>query len=286
MFRSPCDLAMYLETLTCNVLDLERNSKIWKVRETSITDFVIANFMAHKFFPWIKVDGSNEATTNADFEVIFRTGGRDLTLLIQAKRSCISKAKSVSIPELFHPETTGSQNLALINYAARMKMIPLYSFYFSNAAIRSLSSSLVKHAIRGIMLNRAGYVRSLGFRKPAFKKNILQANRILTGSFPFHSIFCVAQSTRSLEEIARLSLAIPDAPRTIDASKSPELIEFTETEETLEIDLENIITPSISLEQRRVRDSETRDYRDGPFVNFQTFRVLVDLDHLEDAKRP
>ena len=285
MFRTPCDLAKYLEALTRNVLDLERNSKkLWKVRETSITDLIIANFMAHNFYPWVEVDGSNEATTNADFEVIFRIGGRDLTLLIQAKRSHISQANSVSIPELFHPKTSGSQNLALINYAAKMKMIPLYSFYFSSAATGILPPSPLGQPNQGIMLNGATKVRSLGFKKPKSKKNILQANSILLGSFPFHSIFCTAQSTRSLEAIARLSLNLPETLRTIDTPKAPEPIDTDEKDEIAEVDLENLITPSISLDQRRVLDSAGRDYREDPYASFQTFRVLVDLDKLDGAK--
>lgn len=71
MFKDACSLSKYLELITENVLSLERTSKIWKVRETSITDLIIASFKAMPGGSCITVDASHEATTNADFEINF-----------------------------------------------------------------------------------------------------------------------------------------------------------------------------------------------------------------------
>lgn len=272
MFSTPCDLAKYLETLTSNVLDLERSSRIWKVRETSITDFIVASFMAQGQFPQVKVDGSNEATTNADFEVIFRYGNRDLTLLIQAKRSEISGSGSVRVPQLFHPNASGSQNLSLIRYAARMKMVPLYALYFSSRAKHIVNTIYSSPTISGVMLNSAIKIRDLGYRKSSGKRNILQVEKILPGLIPFHAIFCMTKSRSPLEDIAerllgtQLSLSVAESSR---PSGAVDLPEFT---------LDSVITESISLEERRIRDRDIREYRDDPYSGFQTFRVLIDLD--------
>jgi hypothetical protein len=115
MFKGPCDLAQYLENLSSEVLSLERSSNVWKVRETSITDVIIANFRMSSWAGSIDVDASKEATTNADFEIVFRSKGCDLTLLLQAKRTSETKSKTPNIPELFHQNSTGCQNKLLID---------------------------------------------------------------------------------------------------------------------------------------------------------------------------
>ena len=56
MFKNPCDLAKYVEVLGSNILDLERSSKVWKVRETSITDLIIASFKANAKSTWLEVE--------------------------------------------------------------------------------------------------------------------------------------------------------------------------------------------------------------------------------------
>ena len=257
MFKNPCDLAKYVEVLGSNILDLERSSKVWKVRETSITDLIIASFKANAKSTWLEVDASHEATTNADFEVIFRSGGKDLTFLIQAKRTGATKKDAATIPELFHPKSSGQQNKSLIDFSNKNSMIALYSVFLSAKQVSSLTSHSCPFA--GIMIQPAIDVRNIGFRYP--KKNILLASSILKKSVPFHRLFCAASSKRTLVGVAQT--VMPG-----DSGLGEEEISAR-------------ITPSISFQERRNRDRDQRLYRDAGDRSFDTFRVLIKIEGIE-----
>lgn len=257
MFENPCDLAKYVEVLGSNILDLERSSKVWKVRETSITDLIIASFKANITPAWLEVDASHEATTNADFEVIFRSGGKDLTFLIQAKRTGATKKGAATIPELFHPKSSGLQNRSLIDFAKNNNMIALYSVFLSTKQVSNLTSHI--YPFSGIMIQPAIEVRNNGYRHP--KKNVLLASNILKKSVPFHRLFCAASSKRTLVSVAQ-----------------------TLVSEDSGLDEEEIsarITPSISFQERRERDRDQRLYRDAADRSFDTFRVLIKIEGID-----
>ena len=257
MFKNPCDLAKYIEVLGSNILDLERSSKVWKVRETSITDLIIASFKANVKLPWIEVDASHEATTNADFEVIFRSGGKDLTFLIQAKRTGETTQGTATIPELFHPKSSGEQNRALIDFAKKNNMIALYSVFLSAKQVLNLTSHGCPYT--GIMIQPAIVVRQNGYKHP--KNNVLLAADILKKSIPFHRLFCATSSQKTLEGIAQTVMP------------SDSVLGMREIAER--------ITPSMSFQERRNRDRDQRLYRDSDDGSFDTFRILIKIEGID-----
>jgi hypothetical protein len=257
MFKNTCQLAKYLEKLTAVTLDLERKSKIWKVRETSITDTIIANFFSFNVTSGVKVDASDELTTNADFEVIFRKAGKDLTVLIQAKRTKRSLTGTTNIPELFHPHASGDQCNELINYANTNRMFSLYAVYLNSASIKELSNCM-SSTFSGIMLENASTIRNEGFKNP--KNNILLARKLLKNPKHFHELFCIAEKERSLNGIKNW---LSDA--------------FGEQDF-------NVITDEISLDERSRRDStrwdnraENYDTDESENDGSHTPRLLVEL---------
>jgi uncharacterized protein DUF6615 len=257
---TPCEIAKNLEKLTSTFLDLERPTKFWKVRETSITDFIIASFKIRMKYKWVEVDASHEATTNADFEVILRQGGRDLTFLIQAKRTEFTKSGTLIAPEVFHPQTSGEQNKNLIEFANNNKMAALYSFFLSSNGKDHLKHK-VSPPITGIMLEYATEIRNIGFRKPV--NNIKKCTSLLNGSFPFHRLFCLAQKNRELESVIG------------------GINEYSKRRGSKARLTHDIITEKISLIERRKRDRDGRSYREvDTFEGFETFRILLNMDEL------
>lgn len=270
MFSDLCALARYLESISSTILDLERSAKIWKVKETSITDLIIASFRNASSVPWLEVDASHETTTNADFEIILRQAGRDFTILLQAKRSGKTQSGTANVPEVFHPKGTGNQNRLLIDFARKNKMLPLYAVYLSTLDVKRLVGAPGLRRVSGITLQHASELRRLGFNQSG--KNTLLAHKLLEGAFPFRHLFCLELETHSLDAIART------------------LYQYASAD--LEFPLEDLITEEVTLEERGNRDMEVnRAYRlserrsedvskrDTP-PERRTQRILFNLDEL------
>lgn len=193
MISNPCECANHLEKLTADLLDLEQLSTSWRIKETTLTDLIISHFRILAD-PSVEVDASKESVTNADFEVILTDGKDDLTLLFQAKRSTQGKTNT-TIPELFHPHSSGVQNKKLIDYAAIEGSIPLYCVFLNSNSSTELGTSAT-----GIMTQSAKIIRDKGFQTFG-TRNTLQAKKILKGSKPFHTYFCRGSAQLSLPHL-------------------------------------------------------------------------------------
>ena len=188
---SACDVAKKLEDFIPEFIQLEHRSNIWKVKETSATDIVISAFCHWSNFQ-VNVDASNELVTGADFEVLFWfPSGKTLTFFIQGKRSDYSSnpkkvlIKRWSYKELFHKNLNGLQITQILNCCSSPDRIPVYAFFHSRDSQHDLGLSAT-----GIQLIHASFI------KPATapKRNILSTRHYAPNSFPFHKIFCLAET--------------------------------------------------------------------------------------------
>lgn len=199
MFNNFCQTAHFLEELTGNILDLERTSPVWQVRETSITDAIIATFRSMGSMFGVTVDASNETSTGADFEIVFNISGKELAFLFQAKRCGLTKNKSLTIPELFHPHGSGTQNQTLLNYShPTLPVLPYYALFLPKTASGILGAKISK-PLTGIMVQTAQKIFDEGFRKP--KKNVLLLEKHLTDALSFHDLFCAYDNADAVEDI-------------------------------------------------------------------------------------
>lgn len=136
--------AIYLEKICGNFLDLESPSKRWKVRETSVSDLIIAHFQ-NTSFTEVHVDASDELRTSADLETAF-CGTYNFITYLQAKRSTQNK-NSYSFKEINHKVGEHYQVKLLQEYCKtetakhRTPHIPLYLFYHGNQTSRILECS-------------------------------------------------------------------------------------------------------------------------------------------------
>jgi hypothetical protein len=227
MFSDSCKTATFLETFTSELLELESNSPVWKVRETSITDAIIATFKSHGKSFFVEVDASYEPVTNADFEVIFNFFGKEIAFLFQAKRCSTTPSGKIVVPELFHLHASGTQNDDLIAYGNSNSVLTYYAFYISKTDTTDLSVSRGR-PISGIMLQDAQKVRNIGFKKP--KNNIRILDTHLTNAIRFSELFCAFEKSVDIGSFLRL-LSLPDT-------------------------VLPLVTSEMSLQSRRERDDE------------------------------
>lgn len=195
MFSEAVLLAKDLEDFTRTFLDLDKYSQgKWRVMETSMTDVLIAHFVNAKIAN-VKTDGSIEATTGADLEILLNfPGGRQIVYVIQAKRSEPSSSRNLgySFKHIYHKpkKAIEHQVQTLYKYCRTMNAlqsiwhIPLYAFYHSDTAASTLGCS-------GIMVTHAGHVlKSLN----AKGRNKLECGFHQENAFCFHKAFLFARN--------------------------------------------------------------------------------------------
>ncbi len=249
MISNPCACAHHLEKLTADLLDLEQLSTSWRIKETTFTDLIISHFRILAD-PSVEVDASKESVTNADFEVTFTDGKVDLTLLFQAKRSTQEKTNT-TIPELFHPHSSGVQNKKLMDHAAIEGSIPLYCVFLNSNFSTELGASAT-----GIMTQSAKAIRDKGFQTFG-TRNTLQAKKILKGSKPFHTYFCRGSAHQSFPHLSRQLLAIAGLSQA---------------------NADDYLRPHKSLAQRRQEDqTRPRDYRPEGSEKFTISRIMFNI---------
>jgi len=249
LISSPCDCAKHLERLTADLLDLEQLSTSWRIKETTFTDLIISHFRILAD-PSVEVDASKESVTSADFEVTFTDRKQDFTLLFQAKRSTQGKTNT-TIPELFHPDSSGVQNERLIDYAAIEGSIPLYCVFLNSVFSTELGASAT-----GIMTQSAKVIRDKGFQTFG-TRNTLQAKKILKGSKSFHTFFCRGSAQLSFPHLSRQLLAVAG----LSQDKA-----------------DDYLRPHKPLAQRRQEDqTRPRDYRPEGSEKFTISRIMFNI---------
>ena len=257
--------AVTLNTICGNFLDLEAPSKRWKVRETSVSDLIIAHFQSTNSAE-VCVDASDELRTSADLEIAF-CGTYNFITYLQAKRSTQNK-NSYSFKEINHKVGENYQVKLLQEYCKtetakhRTPHIPLYLFYHGNQTSKILECSNLT----------VGWIdKALEYASNGKRWSLLCQDH-QKESFPFPYLFWPSGDFLKFKQVIYMSIIQPSSGRpskntkpTTTQKQDPDISEeFQETQKIDETKL-NYFEMATSKEAKNFMESYRNRFHESNF---------------------
>lgn len=209
-----CSLSSHLELAIGKILSKEERrivpalvkrstSLTWRIRETSLTDFIILSFVSLNS-TGVQVDITDEKTTGSDLDLYVLNPWGTKTYSIQAKRALPKLDKATSqltngvYRELGHKVKFQPQYDLLINHAVSLRSEPLYLFYHSDDVINACLSSAHKKLPSSLCGASVvdGYIIKQNFDGNVYRR--LETKTYRDAMRRFSSLFCPPTSVRKL----------------------------------------------------------------------------------------
>lgn len=211
MMHEGCNLASRLEGDISKILSIEEQRALslkatrhlsvnWRIRETSITDFIILSFVSLRS-KLIEVEVTEERKSGSDIDFYIFTPHGDLAYSLQAKRALPKVTKTTSkicngiYNELGHSVSGTPQYDLLINHATALGAKPYFLLYHSEEVIAACQTSGHKTMppfLRGASILDANIVKARFDGKKVPRK---ETSTYMKRMKPFSSLFCFGDTS-------------------------------------------------------------------------------------------